>query len=172
MAFTEEDDSLDNVTRRASNIAPDSKQEEQNLEALSVAEQISRLKIGDRQVDNDRSSRHSHTSELSALATHSNRDAERLMNMSSNDSFDFNDSCASFASFGGASDEGGSSKSSLQDSAGELAEAKEGFCQLDSDPQYLVNRQNLLLTRTPSSRLVRAASLRCPTLQLIEEHDE
>mmetsp|Transcript_2292 Transcript_2292/g.4542 ORF Transcript_2292/g.4542 Transcript_2292/m.4542 type:complete len:184 (+) Transcript_2292:157-708(+) len=179
MAVAEEDDSSmdNNATRRASNIrivVAASLEDEENLDSLSVAEQMNLLKINGQDDTAHRSSRHSHRSDLSALATHSGTNVQAMMmnDTDFNGSFDSNDSCASFASFDGSSNGGNGSKSSLNDSTGDLADAMAGFCQLDSDPvpPLAVNRRNqLLMNRTPSSTLVRTASMRCPTLQLIEE---
>ena len=178
MAMTE-DESIEEVTHHKSNLSA-SKSSLLDTDGgggtddLTVADQISRLQVAagtsDRQWKN-LDSVHSHKSDLSALANH-------VSGGSFNNSFDFNDSCASFASFGGSEDGGGGgSRSSLNDSAGDVVVLVDGSDAAvgDRDPAPLnmptTTKRNLLMNRLPESKLVRAASLRCPTLQLIEEND-
>ena len=83
----------------------------------------------------------------------------------SSDSVAFDDSCASFDTFGGA----GEDTVNLSDSASDLlADQKAAFCNLEPE---ITPRRKILSTRTPSSRLIRAPSSRMSNLQLIEEDD-
>ena len=156
-----EGETMDDITKHASNVS------DENLE-LSMEDQINRLALSEEKAWKNLDSVHSHKSDLSALASHPGGPNN---NGSFNNSFDFNDSCASFASFGG-SEEGGS-RSSLNDSIGELAEAKAGFCNLDKpEPRPPPPRRNGPLNAVPDSRLVRTASMRMVTLQGIGEEEE
>ena len=161
-----EDETLEEVTAHKSNITGGGGS---NGDDLSVVEQLRRLGLenDDRKFQN-LDSVHSHKSDLSALACHTSVQG----NGSFNNSFDFNDSCASFASFGGGSDDGGKgdSKSSLNDdSAGDFAAHVNPPEQLAAEP--IPTKRTLLMNRLPDSRLVRHASLRYTSLQLIEEND-
>mmetsp|Transcript_2997 Transcript_2997/g.8459 ORF Transcript_2997/g.8459 Transcript_2997/m.8459 type:complete len:190 (+) Transcript_2997:159-728(+) len=85
------------------------------------------------------------------------------MNGSSNDSLAFDDSCASFASFGGsAGEEPGDSMSDL------LAEEKASFTNLEPE----VTPRRKLLAKPPSNKMIRAPSYRGSNLQLIQESDD
>lgn len=171
MAVNDKEDSMgDDLTQHSSNVTASqptaSKSvvddllddgDDENLEHLSMVEQISRLKVkeedgsGDRQWKNSDTA-HSRESELSAVASHNG-------NAMFNASMDFNDSCASFATFGGSDD---GSSPGLGDSFSDLAEEKAAFCKIDTDP--VVAAANIRRARG-------RASFQPPTLQLIEENE-
>jgi hypothetical protein len=166
MAVNEADDNhLDGATDHVSNVSIVIGGEDDDLH-LSMSEQLERLQVGDGKWSNSTSDKnyrsmdsgHSRQSELGSVASHPT--LPPTMNMSFNASMDFNDSCASFATFGG-DDSFGDSKANLDDS-GELSEQRAAFVKLESESP-------------PSSRRIDRASLRFaapPTLQLIEESEE
>jgi hypothetical protein len=100
----------------------------------------------------------------------------------SGDSMDFNDSCASFASFcGGGSEDGennNGSKSSLNGGNGssserDLALATAAFCRLETESIIVPKRRPpAVMMRAPSVRLNKGPSFRQTSLQLIEEKDD
>jgi hypothetical protein len=92
----------------------------------------------------------------------------------SNESMDFNDSCASFASFcGGGSDDGENSKSSSNDSKnGDLSMERAAFCNLETESIIPKRRPPAVMSRAPSVRMNRGPSFRQTSLQLIEEKDD
>ena len=185
MAVNEDDSSIsDEVTQHKSNTTTPKDGDELTV-TTSVAHQLdcldlSRSQKEDRQYlllnhkkTNDSSSIHSHKSDLSALACHTSTTSRHgggvdVNNDSLNNSFDFNDSCASFASFGDSETNG--SKSSLHDSAtgGDALLVEE---QQPQQPPAADAKRTLLMGRLPDSRLVRHASLRYTSLQLIQEND-
>lgn len=81
-----------------------------------------------------------------------------LMDTVGNSSMDFNDSCCSFASFGG-------SDSSLNDSGSDLSLQRAAFTRLTEEP----TPRRVLMAKTQSLRLMRARSYRGSSLTLIEE---
>jgi hypothetical protein len=96
----------------------------------------------------------------------------------SGDSMDFNDSCASFASFGGGSEDGenNNSKSSLNGSSlaesESLALATAAFCRLETESIIPKRRPPAIMSRAPSVRLNKGPSFRQTSLQLIEEKED
>ena len=84
----------------------------------------------------------------------------------SESSLAFDDSCASFDTFGGAGDDIGTLSESASDL---LADQKAAFCNLEPE---MTPRRTILSARTPSSRLIRAPSARASNLQLIGEEDD
>ncbi|KAL7578141.1 hypothetical protein ACA910_012586 [Epithemia clementina (nom. ined.)] len=82
----------------------------------------------------------------------------------SDGSIAFDDSCASFDTFGGGdNDVGDMSDADL------LEDQKAAFCNLEPE---MTPRRTILSTRTPSSRLIRSSSSRASSaLQLIQEDD-
>jgi hypothetical protein len=175
MAVNEADDNhLDGATDPMPNVSIVIGGEDEDEDGhLTMSQQLARLQVGDGKSSNWTSdkkyrsiyySSHSRQSELgSELGSEASHTPTlpRNMNMSFNASMDFNDSCVSFASFGGE-DSFGDSKEKLGDS-GELSEQRAAFLKLESE--------------TPkSSRRIDRASHRfgasMSTLQLIEESEE
>ena len=92
------------------------------------------------------------------------------------DSMDFNDSCASFASFGGCDSEGnnslnGSKNGSLNDSAEDLSLERANFCRLEAEATIIPKPNRPRMCRVPSVRLNRGPSFRQTSLQFIEEKE-
>lgn len=84
-------------------------------------------------------------------------------NSASDSSNNFDDSCASFDTFGGGPDDvGENSESEL------LKDEKAAFCNLEPE---MTPRRKILSARAPSSRLIRSLSTRASNLHLIEEDD-
>mmetsp|Transcript_20552 Transcript_20552/g.43068 ORF Transcript_20552/g.43068 Transcript_20552/m.43068 type:complete len:186 (-) Transcript_20552:1610-2167(-) len=80
----------------------------------------------------------------------------------SDNSLTLDDSCASFASFGGSS-------TGDDDSASDILDQKAAFCNLEPE---MTPRRKLLAARKPSTRMIRAPSYRGSNLQLIQESDD
>lgn len=173
MAIIEDDKSLDGTASHSSHKAPlalaiTSTIDGSNLEDVNVVEQLRRLQVGESRKHNDTDKnsndlemKHSRTAAkndsahngISDVASHRGAAAAAPFH----NSCEFNDSCASFASFGGCSDDG----SSLGDSYADLAEQRAAFTKLDSE----------LPRRPPPPQRRTSSSFRAHTLQLIKEHD-
>lgn len=183
MAFTEDEQNMDETTRHATNTfssrrissahdeldgkASPPKPKKTNGDLDDTTEQLRKLSV---HPDEEEKS-WVHMDSVHSNTGYANPYLSNSLN-GSNDSMDFNDSCASFASFGGGgSDDGENSKSSLNDdSKSDLSVERAAFCRLETES--ITPKRRPMMSRAPSVRLNKGPSFRQTSLQLIEEKDD